>query len=363
MTASAGSDVAPGAGASAALDDETSVAPPVSGRRRLLLTGLRITVTLLLIAAVGYALVTQWADVESTIRSIKPQSLVMALGAALLGLGANVMAGRDVLRGLGQRVSTVDAGRFFLVGQLGKYLPGSVWAFVLQMELAKRAGVPRPIGFAGALITVGIATATSLVVGLLGLPALLAVGGIVPWLVLALAPVAIVCALPPVLSRLLALVFRVLRRPPVPHQLGWSDTGRVALWSLSAWILFGTHLALLAGGVTGPGLDGWVRSIGAFALAMSAGLVAVVAPSGIGVREAVMVAALAVYMPVGVALGVALTSRLIFTVADILAASAAALSGVRAIRRSPGSPETAAGPATVGMGAVALDDVPATGEG
>ena len=133
-------------------------------------------------------------ETDYAIRSIKPQSLAMALGAALLGIGANVLAGRDVLRGLGQPVGTVEAGRFFLVGQLGKYLPGSVWAFVLQMELAKRAGVPRPIGFAGAVITVGIATATSLVVGLLGLPALLAVGGVVPYLVLGLAPIAIVCA-------------------------------------------------------------------------------------------------------------------------------------------------------------------------
>jgi hypothetical protein len=53
-----------------------------------------------------------------------------------------------------------------------------------------------------------------------------------------------------------------------------------------------------------------------------------------------MVAALSAYMPVGVALGLALTSRLIFTVADIMAASAAALSGVRVLRRDA---ETAAG--------------------
>lgn len=304
-------------------------------RKRLLITGLRVAVTVLLLGAVGYALVSQWADVEDTVRSIPPQSLVMALGAALLGICANVLAGRDVLRGLGQPVGTVEASRFFLVGQLGKYLPGSVWAFVLQMELAKRAGVPRAIGFAGSLIAVGLATATSLVVGLLGLPALLSVGGVVPWLVLALAPISVVCALPPVLSRLLTLVFRVLRRPALTRQLGWADTGRVAVWSALAWFLFGTSLALLAGGVTGPGLDGWMRCIGAFALAMTAGLIAVVAPSGIGVREGVMVAALSVYMPVGVALGLALTSRLIFTVADILAASAAALSGVRALRRQP----------------------------
>ena len=339
MTRPVGSDIAsPAAATSAtpaspAASEPTGAAPAARRSRTVLMNGLRAAVTLVLLGAVGYALVTQWTDVRTTVGSILPQSLAMALGAALLGIGANVLAGRDVLRGLGQPVSTPDAARFFLVGQLGKYLPGGVWAFLLQMELAKRAGVPRAIGFAGALITVGIATATSLVVGLLGLPALLAYGGIMPWLVLALAPIAIVCALPPVLSRLLALVFRVLRRQRLTRQLGWSDTGRVALWSVTAWFLFGTHLALLAGGVTGPGLDGWVRSIGAFALAMTAGLIAVVAPSGIGVREGVMVAGLSVYMPVGVALGLALTSRLIFTVADILAASVAALSGVRLLRR------------------------------
>lgn len=336
MTVSAGPEVAPNVNDPSVLavaDDQHTAAPARNRRRAMLMIALRAAVTLVLLAAVGYALVNQWADVQSTVRSIPPLSLAMALGAALLGIGANVLAGREVLRGLGQPVSTADASRLFLVGQLGKYLPGSVWAFVLQMELAKRAGVPRAIGFAGVLITTGIATATSLLVGLLGLPALLAVGGVVPWLVLALAPIAIVCALPPVLSRLLALVFRVLRRQRPPHRLGWSDTGRVALWSITAWFLFGTHLTLLAGGVTGPGLDGWIRCIGAFALAMTAGLVAVVAPSGIGVREGVMVAGLSPYMPVGVALGLALTSRLIFTVADILAASAAALSGVRVLRR------------------------------
>lgn len=334
MTVRSGSDVA--AHEAPEVTEQQVVAAPAAppSTRRWLMTGARVLVTLLILGAVGYALVSQWSDVSSTIRSIAPQSLVMALGAALAGIAANVFAGRDVLRGLGQPLRTVEAARILLVGQLGKYLPGSVWAFVLQTELAKKAGVPRAVGFAAALITVGIATATSLLVGLLGLPALLSVGGVVPWLVLALVPIAIACALPPVLSRLLTLVFWVLRRGRLTRQLSWSDTGRVAAWSLVAWFLFGTHLALLAGGVTGPGLDGWIRCIGAFAIAMTAGLVAVVAPSGIGVREGVMVAALSIYMPVGVALGLALTSRLIFTVADILAASVAALSGARALRKA-----------------------------
>ena len=68
---------------------------------------------------------------------------------------------------------------------------------------------------------------------------------------------------------------------------------------------------------------------------MTAGLLAVASPSGLGVREAVLVAALSPFVGVGTALGVALASRLILTVADVLAAGAAAWSA-RGLRRPKG---------------------------
>jgi len=39
--------------------------------------------------------------------------------------------------------------RIFFVGQLGKYLPGSLWALLVQMELSRKAGIPRSRGLAG----------------------------------------------------------------------------------------------------------------------------------------------------------------------------------------------------------------------
>jgi uncharacterized membrane protein YbhN (UPF0104 family) len=288
-----------------------------------------VLVGIALVAAVGYAIVRQWTAVRDTITAIPWPSLVLAFVAALAGMTCNVMAWRQVLHTLGHTLTPAVAGRCYLVGGLGKYLPGSVWAFVLQMELAKRAGVPRANGFAATLIALGLATATAVVIGIPALPDLLSLGGPVPWLVLLIIPIAIVCALPPVLSRLVNLVLRLLRRNPLPHGLSWADTGRAVAWCALAWVLFGTHLWLLATSESAAGLPGLLRCIGAFALAMTAGLLAAFAPSGIGVREAVIVAALSPFVPIGVALGIALASRLVFTVADLTAAGAAALSGVR----------------------------------
>ena len=55
---------------------------------------------------------------------------------------------------------------------------------------------------------------------------------------------------------------------------------------------------------------------------MTAGFLVFVAPSGIGIREAVLVAALAPVLDTGEALSVALVVRLVFTLADLLAAAA-----------------------------------------
>lgn len=325
-------------GSSSGLAAEPDIAPPSptptrGGWRWWVGRVGRPLLAVVLVAAVAWAVVRQWDVVRDTIFSIDPVYLLLSLVLAVAGMVCNVMAWNAVLGALDTRVGPAEACRCYLVGQLGKYLPGSVWAFVLQMELAKKAGVPRVNGFTATIVTLGLSITSALVIGLIGLPYLLAVGGVAPWLILVLLPIAAICALPPVLTRLINLLLRLMRRRSLPQPLGWADVGKVLMWTSLAWTLFGTHLWLLTSFEAGSGLGGWVQSLGVFALAMTAGSLALVAPSGIGVREATIVAALSPFVPVGVALGLALASRLVFTVADLLAAAVAALLGVRADRR------------------------------
>ncbi|HXV94874.1 MAG TPA: lysylphosphatidylglycerol synthase domain-containing protein, partial [Pseudonocardia sp.] len=294
----------------------TAADPGGSGRaavvRRWIARVGRPVVAVALVGAVTWAAVRQWDAVRGTVTAIEVPHLVLALLLAMAGMLANVMAFNAVLGALGTRVHPVEAGRCYLVGQIGKYLPGSVWAFVLQMELAKRAGVPRVNGFTATVVTLALSIASALVIGLIGLRHLFEVGGAAPWLVLGLLPVVVVCALPPVLTRLVDLALRLMRRRPLPRPLGWGHVGAVLGWTSLAWVLFGTHLWMLTTSEAASGAGGWVQSLGVFALAMTAGSLALVAPSGIGVREAIVVAALAPVVPVGVALGLALASRLVF---------------------------------------------------
>ncbi len=322
---------------------------PAGRRRRLLSLSLRVVVILAIAGGLLWSVASQWTEVRRTLLDLTWPSVVLALLAALGGMFANSMAWRAAARDLEHTVSIPDTMRILMIGQLGKYIPGSVWAYVLQVELGKRAGLPRARAFLATLVTLGLSIVAALGLGLVSLPPLLraASANDVPYagsvrvaLIIAAVvfPIAVICAIPPVLTRLIQVLLRVLRRPALQHVLTARGVLRVIAWSALGYVLFGVHLWLLANAQAAPGLGGLIRSIGSFAIAMTAGLFAFVSPSGLGVREAVLVATLAPFLTlsggVGAALAIALASRLIFTLADLIGAGLAALSGTRPVRRA-----------------------------
>ena len=105
-------------------------------------------------------------------------------------------------------------------------------------------------------------------------------------------------------------------------------------WAAAGYLLFAVHLWLLARTQSAPGWSGLVACLGAISLAIAVSTVVVIAPSGIGVREFMIAIALAgVGVSFGTAYALALASRLIITVADVLAAGLAAFAAVRQVRR------------------------------
>jgi hypothetical protein len=119
---------------------------------------------------------------------------------------------------------------------------------------------------------------------------------------------------------------------------------RVAAWSALGYLFFGVHLWLLARSQAGGGWTGLGLCVAAVGLSISVSTFVVLAPSGLGVREfLIAVTLMAVGLPYGTGYAIALASRLVATVADVLAAGGAALNAVRRVRH-PSGPTAPAGP-------------------
>jgi len=294
----------------------------------------------------GYTVVRQWPGARGALASIGMPAVAAAMVSVLVAMVAAMQAWRLMLAALGSPLPIRVAARIMFVGQLGKYLPGSVWPMLAQMEMGNVHNVPRHHSASASVLT----TLVSLLSGLFtALATLLFVARSTPymWAFLAV-PVLLSCLHPRVLNALLARLFQLTRRPPPDRPLtARAVAGSFAWWSC-AWICYGLQIWLLTIRLGAPRGTAALVALGGFALAWCVGFLAVFAPAGAGVREVLLVALLGPIVGAGAATAVALVSRALTAAGDLLAAAAAAVY-FRSTRRpeaaAPDNPVTPDSPA------------------
>ncbi len=266
--------------------------------------------------------VRRWSQVSGALAEL---GWVAALGSVPLGAAgmvAGMLAWRALLADLGFPLRLRDAGRVFFLSQLGKYLPGSVWPMVAQIELGRELHVPRKVSFAATVLAMVLAVAAGLSVAAVLLP----LGGtdtlrrywwvvlVVPFFVALLHPVVIVA----VLNRLL----RAIRQEPLQVRTTVRGTARAAAWQVLGWVLLGLHAYVLMLGLhVDPG-RALPLAVGGFALAYCLGVLFIPVPAGAGVRDAAIVVAFATVLDQPRALAVALVSRVVMVAVDFGLATA-----------------------------------------
>lgn len=278
-------------------------------------TLIRVAFLVLVIGFVGWFVYRNWSEVVAAWRQMSPWAVVGALLTAIAATWFGAPAWRAVLAGLGSPLTMAAAQRVFLLGQLGKYLPGGVWTVLAQAELAQRLRVPRLRSGTASLMTVLLSVVTAF--GLGGV-LLLFTGrqtlGHYGWAFLAVLPL-LVLLHPDVLVWVGRLASKLTHRTVEIQRVSERSLGKASAWLLIGSGLSGVSTWFLAHSLSadGPPL---LLVIGVQTFAVAVGLVVVFAPAGAGARELVMVVGLSSYLPTGSALLVVLVSRLITIVAD-----------------------------------------------
>jgi uncharacterized membrane protein YbhN (UPF0104 family) len=126
---------------------------------------------------------------------------------------------------------------------------------------------------------------------------------------------------------------RLARRPAPAVELDGRTIVRAATLAGLAWVALGAHVSVLAAALGATGPSAIAATIGGFALAFVLGILVVVAPAGLGVREAVLALCLGSVLPADDAVAVAIASRLLVTVVDGILAGVALLAARHGHRR------------------------------
>lgn len=277
----------------------------------------RLLRAVFLAAVVGcgaWSLDGRWDEVGHALAGVAPLLLVAAVVLTCLGLLVTSVVWRRLLRAFGHDVPAPEARAVFFVSQLGKYVPGAVWAIGVQARMAARYAVPVRVSVTVALMfTVVHLVTAGIFAGVLVLAFGVAAQG-PTWLwVLGTAG----CVLP-----LVPAVGAPLLRRAAGVSVRLPGREALLLTALMAvvWVLYATAVLLL---VPDPGARTWVVVGVAFAAGYVAGVVVVVAPAGLGAREAAFVVVLSPVTGLPVATAVALLARLVHAAADALMAAAA----------------------------------------
>jgi hypothetical protein len=289
-------------------------------------TALRVAFLVVVVVAVVLAVRGDWDKLRDAVTRTGFAATAGSLVAVLAGLFASAMVWRALLTDLGAPLPLRTALHVFFLGQLGKYLPGSVFAVAAQMELGRDQGVSRNRVGTASLLFMGVLTATGVLVASVALPLTSPDALRHYFWVLVVLPVGLVCLAPPVLTRLVATMLRLLKRDPLDRPLSSVGVGTAVGWALAMWVAYGVHLLLLVGPQHRTGDANLpLLSFGGYALAWTVGFLVLLVPAGAAIREAVLVVSFAPVLNRPAALAVALVSRGVMTLGDLLWGGAGAL--------------------------------------
>ncbi|HEX8688643.1 MAG TPA: lysylphosphatidylglycerol synthase domain-containing protein [Solirubrobacterales bacterium] len=293
--------------------------PPRSKRVRL---AIQLGIAVLVFGFLVLTVVNQWAEIKDEgvhfhVAWLIPAFIILPCFYALSALGWDL-----ILRFLGYRIGVRQAQVAWGQPLLARYVPGSVLYVLGRVLLSERAGVPRRITIASIVYEQAISATSAIAVAayfFISHPDLQ--GEPLRWAVLLLIPALIALLSPTVFRPLADRALRAFGRDPLPEVI--SLRGIVALlafYSLN-WGVVALGIYCVARSVsTIPVSD--IPVVGsAQAVGYVAALVTLVAPAGLGIRDAAFAWAVKVAVPANsFAIGslIAIAVRGVLTVVEVM---------------------------------------------
>ncbi|HCT76851.1 MAG TPA: hypothetical protein DGG94_13455 [Micromonosporaceae bacterium] len=254
------------------------------------------------------------AAVQALARKEALPLVFAALAANIAGLALAVVAWQVLLAEDSERLRGINAAKVFFLGQLSKYLPGRVWGVVTHVQHGRDHGVGAARMTSAYLLSIGLTILTGAAVGLLAGPAVL--GEQSAWLLVPTIFLLSCIAWPDLITKPLTAIARWVKRPITPPSR--AVIRRALLLATVSWLVSGLHLWALAMALGADPATSLSATVGAFGLATVSGSLALIVPDGWGVREVVIMAALATVLPWSVAGVAAISSRVICIVAELV---------------------------------------------
>lgn len=304
--------------------------PPRSRRvRRALQLGIAVLVFGFLVLTV----VNQWAEIKDKGVHFHVLWLIPALVVLPVFFALNALGWDLILRFLGYRLGAGRAQVAWGQPLLARYVPGSVLYVFGRVLLSERAGVPRRLTVASIVYEQALQATSAIVVAayfLIVHPDL--EGQPLRWAVLVLIPLALLVLHPRVFGPFANRVLRAFGRDPLPEVMSIRGVTAVLAFYTLNWGVIAVGIYCVARSVSDISPSDILVVGAAQAFGYVAALATLVAPAGLGIRDAAFAWSVKVAAPgesFAVASLVAIVVRGVLTVVEVLYVGAVTALGRR----------------------------------
>jgi hypothetical protein len=269
--------------------------PPRSKRVRL---ALQIGLALLIFGFLVLTVIDQWAEIQDRGVHFHAVWLIPALVVLPLFYALNALGWDLILRALGHRIGVGRAQVAWGQPMLARYVPGSVLYVLGRVLLSERAGVPRRITVASIVYEQALSASSAIVFAayfFVDHPDLQ--DDPWRWAFLLLIPLAVALLHPRVFGPLANRVLKAFGREPLPKVIRMREIFVLLGFYLLCWCVMAVGVYCVARSVTSVSADELLTVGSAQALGYVAALATLVAPAGLGVRDAVFAWAVKAAVP------------------------------------------------------------------
>ena len=293
-------------------------------RSKSFLGWVRIAFGIVLVVAAGRHLISGLKQLEG--QRISFSALPLAVAAALYvgGMVSFASFWRLIVQGLGKQLGVIDSYGAYFVSQLGKYIPGKAWVLLIRCGILSRPVITRAEIVASSLYETLAVMAAGSITAVLTLSLSRSVRPVMVWMALALACGFAVVIQPWIFDKLLTIgmwPFQRFRAEPIPR-VTYATLLKGSRRLILGWAMVGLSLSAVARGLGFPLANASIVFLlcGSMALSITGGFMILVVPAGLGVREWILVQTLSPVFGVGNAVLLAVASRALNILTEIVAA-------------------------------------------
>lgn len=206
----------------------------------------------------------------------------------------------------------------YLYSILGKYIPGKVFMLLARIPSYEEAGAPiRKVTICFFLenICTLLGAAFLFLISLLFFPNDILAD--YKWAAVLLVVIFFICINPKIINFFLRILGKVIKKQDMEIPITYGQMIRVVLLFIGNWVIVGIGFYMLTCSIYPVPMSEMLYTAGIFGLSCIIGILAIFAPSGLGVREGILVLGLGLIMPEEYAVIISIVSRLWMTVSEL----------------------------------------------